>query len=64
VARNVAPFVRRRARQLGLDERAVVAGDAVLIPPGMWHDIVGGGQGVRFLCLCVPPYSDEDTYFA
>lgn len=49
--------------RVGDDERAVVAGDAVLIPPGAWHDIVGGGQGVRFLCLCVPPYSDEDTYF-
>ena len=45
------------------DERDVVAGDAVLIPPGAWHAIVGREQGVRFLCMCVPPYSDEDTYF-
>jgi mannose-6-phosphate isomerase-like protein (cupin superfamily) len=50
--------------RVGEEERAVVAGDAVLIPPGAWHDIVGGDRGVRFLCMCAPPYSDGDTYFA
>jgi mannose-6-phosphate isomerase-like protein (cupin superfamily) len=45
------------------DERRVGAGDAVLIPPRAWHGIVGGDAGVRFLCVCVPPYSDDDTYF-
>jgi quercetin dioxygenase-like cupin family protein len=46
------------------EERAVAAGDAVLIPPGAWHAITAGEAGVRFLCSCVPPYSDDDTYFA
>lgn len=46
------------------DERAVETGDAVLIPPGAWHQITAGSAGVRFLCICVPPYSDDDTYFA
>jgi mannose-6-phosphate isomerase-like protein (cupin superfamily) len=50
--------------RIGEEERAVAAGDAVLIPPGAWHDIVGGERGVRFLCTCAPPYSDDDTYFA
>ena len=46
------------------DRRAVGLGDAILIPPGAWHELVAGEQGVRLLCCCVPPYSDDDTYFA
>jgi mannose-6-phosphate isomerase-like protein (cupin superfamily) len=46
------------------DRRAVTSGDAVLIPPGAWHELTSGDQGVRLLCCCVPPYSDDDTYFA
>ena len=49
--------------RVGEEERTVVSGDVVLIPPGAWHDIIGGDPGVRFLCLCAPPYSDDDTYF-
>jgi mannose-6-phosphate isomerase-like protein (cupin superfamily) len=45
-------------------ERAFVgAGDAVLIPPGAWHQIRAGAEGARFLCCCAPPYSDQDTFF-
>jgi mannose-6-phosphate isomerase-like protein (cupin superfamily) len=45
-------------------ERARVGpGDAVLIPAGAWHQIRAGEDGVRFLCCCAPPYSDEDTFF-
>ena len=44
--------------------RDVGPGDAVLIPPGARHRIVAGRSGARFLCCCVPPYSDDDTYFA
>jgi mannose-6-phosphate isomerase-like protein (cupin superfamily) len=45
-------------------ERAFVApGDAILIPAGARHQIVAGEAGVRFLCCCAPPYSDEDTFF-
>jgi mannose-6-phosphate isomerase-like protein (cupin superfamily) len=42
----------------------VVAGDAILIPPGRWHQLTAEEGGVRLLCCCVPPYSDDDTYFA
>lgn len=43
-------------------EREVGEGDAVLIPPGAWHQ-VRSDSGARFLCCCAPPYSHEDTYF-
>ena len=46
------------------DRREVAAGDAILIPPGAWHELTAGETGVRLLCCCVPPYSDADTYFA
>jgi quercetin dioxygenase-like cupin family protein len=49
--------------ELDGDERAVGQGDTVLIPPGAWHRISGGPDGARFLCCCVPPYSDDDTCF-
>jgi mannose-6-phosphate isomerase-like protein (cupin superfamily) len=47
-------------------ERArVTVGDAILIPPGAWHQIRAGDAGhVRFLCCCSPPYTHEDTFFA
>jgi quercetin dioxygenase-like cupin family protein len=44
--------------------RAVSAGDAILIPPGSPHRLTAGGDGIRILCCCVPPYSDDDTFFA
>ena len=44
------------------EEREVVAGDAVLIPAGAWHQI-RALDALRFLCCCAPPYSHEDTYF-
>jgi quercetin dioxygenase-like cupin family protein len=51
---------------MGLDDesREVAAGDAILIPPGAWHELVAGPDGVRLLCCCVPPYSHDDTFFA
>jgi mannose-6-phosphate isomerase-like protein (cupin superfamily) len=45
------------------DVREVGPGDAVLIPPGAWHEIVAGAEELRFLCCCAPQYSDEDTFF-
>ena len=39
-------------------------GDAVLVPPGAWHQLTAGEDGARLLCCCAPPYSDDDTYFA
>ena len=44
------------------EEREVVAGDAVLIPAGAWHQI-RALDALRFLCCCAPPYAHEDTYF-
>ncbi len=46
------------------ERREVAAGDAVLIPPKAWHELTAGRSGVRLLCCCVPPYADDDTFFA
>jgi mannose-6-phosphate isomerase-like protein (cupin superfamily) len=45
------------------ETRAVAPGDAILIPPGAWHQITAS-SALRFLCCCAPPYSHEDTYFS
>jgi mannose-6-phosphate isomerase-like protein (cupin superfamily) len=46
-------------------ERArVEPGDAILIPPGAWHELrADEGTDLRFLCCCAPPYRHEDTFF-
>ena len=36
--------------------------DAILIPPGAWHQIKATTD-IRFLCCCAPVYAHEDTYF-
>jgi mannose-6-phosphate isomerase-like protein (cupin superfamily) len=46
------------------DRREVVAGDAILIPAGSGHQLTAGSEGARLLCCCVPPYADDDTFFA
>ena len=51
--------------ELDGERRPVAVGDAVLIPPGAWHQIRAGDEGrLRFLCCCAPAYRHEDTYFA
>ena len=40
----------------------VTPGDAILIPPGAWHQITAA-QTLRFLCCCAPPYAHEDVFF-
>jgi quercetin dioxygenase-like cupin family protein len=45
------------------ESRDVRPGDAVVIPPGAWHELTAGADGARLLCMCVPPYSHDDTYF-
>lgn len=46
------------------DQRAVSTGDAILIPPGAWHQIRADEDAeLRILCCCAPQYSDEDTFF-
>ena len=45
------------------DEKHTVGpGDAIVIPPGAWHEITAA-TALRFLCCCAPPYSHDDTYF-
>jgi mannose-6-phosphate isomerase-like protein (cupin superfamily) len=44
-------------------ERQVGPGDAILIPPGAWHQIRAAAAPLRLLCCCAPPYSHEDTHF-
>jgi len=44
------------------EEREVTTGDAILIPPGAWHQI-RALDSLNFLCCCAPPYAHEDTYF-
>ena len=46
------------------EAREVTAGDAAVIPPGAWHELVAGPDGARLLCMCVPPYSDADTFLS
>jgi len=44
------------------ESNIVHVGDAILIPPGAWHQITAT-KSLKFLCCCAPPYSHEDTYF-
>ena len=47
---------------LGDEERDVVAGDCVVIPPGQVHGLVNTGEeALVLLCCCAPAYSHEDT---
>ena len=47
---------------LGDEERAVTAGDCVVIPPGQVHRLVNTGDApLVLLCCCAPAYSHEDT---
>jgi mannose-6-phosphate isomerase-like protein (cupin superfamily) len=46
------------------ETRRVRPGDAILIPPGAWHTLHNDGTSeLTILCMCSPPYSDEDTFF-
>ena len=58
-------YIEEGTGEMELDgERAAVGpGDAILIPPGAWHQIGATGGTLRFLCCCAPPYSHDDTYF-
>lgn len=46
------------------ERRRVGPGDAILIPPGAWHQLRADADAeVRILCCCAPPYRHEDTFF-
>lgn len=47
------------------ERSAVGPGDAILIPPGAWHQITATGDSeLRFLCCCAPGYQHADTFFS
>ena len=50
--------------ELDGERRPLRVGDAVLIPPGAWHELRAGEEGCRFLCCCAPAYRHEDTFFS
>ena len=59
-------FIVAGAGRMDLDGDVadVAVGDAILIPPGAWHQITAlGDADLRLLCCCAPPYSHDDTYF-
>ena len=48
--------------RLGGQEGPVVAGDCVVIPPGVEHQLRNPGpEPLRLLCCCAPAYSHDDT---
>jgi mannose-6-phosphate isomerase-like protein (cupin superfamily) len=59
-------LVTKGSGELEIDEESVRVrpGDAILIPPGAWHTLENNGTSeLTILCMCSPPYSDEDTFF-
>jgi mannose-6-phosphate isomerase-like protein (cupin superfamily) len=52
----------RGTMEIDGEQREVGPGDAILIPPGCWHQMVAL-TAIRFLCCCAPVYAHEDTYF-
>lgn len=60
-------LVTKGSGELEIDgeRRRVRPGDAVLIPPGAWHTLDNDGTSeLTILCMCSPPYSHDDTFFA
>jgi mannose-6-phosphate isomerase-like protein (cupin superfamily) len=60
-------LVTKGSGELELDgeSRHVRRGDAVLILPGAWHTLANEGTSeLTILCMCAPPYSDDDTFFS
>ena len=51
----------RGTMEIDGQSRGVGPGDAILIPPGVWHTITAE-DSLRFLCCCAPPYSHEDIF--
>lgn len=48
--------------RIGQEEREVVVGDAIAIPPGLEHKLWNTGEVVlRLLCCCAPGYEHDDT---
>lgn len=48
--------------RVGQEERDVVAGDAIAIPPGVIHKLWNTGPDtLKLLCCCAPAYEHSDT---
>jgi mannose-6-phosphate isomerase-like protein (cupin superfamily) len=60
---EIYTFTRGMGRMwLGEDEAEVRAGDTVVIPPGVPHQLLNTGPDpLVLLCCCAPPYSNDDT---
>jgi mannose-6-phosphate isomerase-like protein (cupin superfamily) len=41
--------------------KEVCESDTVVIPHEKKHRILTSSKKIRFLCVCAPPYSDDDT---
>ncbi len=55
----------RGVMELGGERFPIQAGDSVRIAPGTTHRLFNeGGEPLRVLCVCAPPYSHEDTELA
>ncbi|HEY5197894.1 MAG TPA: cupin domain-containing protein [Solirubrobacteraceae bacterium] len=56
-------FTGGRGRmRLADEERDVVSGDCVVIPPGTRHKLWAAAEvDLVLLCACAPAYTDEDT---
>lgn len=50
------------AMEIDGETRQVGPEDAILIPPGAWHEVTAT-EDLVFLCCCAPPYRHEDTFF-
>jgi mannose-6-phosphate isomerase-like protein (cupin superfamily) len=50
---------------VGDEKQTVRVGDAVLIPPGVWHRVTNTGLvNLVLLCCCSPAYRHADTELA
>lgn len=63
VAEEIYHFISGAGRlRLGAEERAVRAGDTVVIPPGVEHKLwADQGVDLVLLCCCAPAYRHDDT---
>ena len=46
---------------VGSERVALKTGDAALLPPGTPHAVEASARGLRFLCICHPPYDHGQT---
>ena len=48
--------------RMGEAEFDIRVGDTISIPPGTAHNVTNtGNEPLRILCVCHPPYADDDT---